>query len=176
MTTITPLGSLPTFPKSWLQLKPDLQAFLGFLPDYEQWSISLSGDKGSGKSSLALIIADQLAQHGNVLYVTNEEHPKSGALGERAQRVNVIVRDKIHVLETRNSTEMWSLLQKPSIYKFCVIDSLNEFFDDNRRPIPAKRITDDRDLYPHVNFIESKKNLGFAGGNNLGIKATTGKY
>ncbi len=30
--------------------------------------------------------------------------------------------------------------------------------------------------YPHVKFIRSEKNLGFAGGNNLGIKAATGDY
>ena len=30
--------------------------------------------------------------------------------------------------------------------------------------------------YPAVNFIASEKNLGFAGGNNLGIKEATGDY
>ena len=30
--------------------------------------------------------------------------------------------------------------------------------------------------YPHVKVIKSEKNLGFAGGNNLGIKAAHGKY
>lgn len=30
--------------------------------------------------------------------------------------------------------------------------------------------------YPHVKFIRSEKNLGFAGGNNLGIKEATGDY
>lgn len=30
--------------------------------------------------------------------------------------------------------------------------------------------------YPEVIFIRSEKNLGFAGGNNLGIKRSTGKY
>lgn len=30
--------------------------------------------------------------------------------------------------------------------------------------------------YPQVKIIRSKKNLGFAGGNNLGIKASKGKY
>ena len=30
--------------------------------------------------------------------------------------------------------------------------------------------------YPHVKLIKSEKNLGFAGGNNLGIKAAQGKY
>ncbi|WP_028903898.1 glycosyltransferase family 2 protein [Prevotella sp. P6B4] len=31
-------------------------------------------------------------------------------------------------------------------------------------------------LYPHVKVIRSEKNLGFAGGNNLGIKEAKGKY
>ncbi len=30
--------------------------------------------------------------------------------------------------------------------------------------------------YPHVKFIRSEQNLGFAGGNNLGIKAASGDY
>lgn len=30
--------------------------------------------------------------------------------------------------------------------------------------------------YPHINVIRSKENLGFAGGNNLGIKAAHSKY
>ena len=30
--------------------------------------------------------------------------------------------------------------------------------------------------YPMVKVIRSEKNLGFAGGNNLGIKAAQGKY
>jgi hypothetical protein len=31
-------------------------------------------------------------------------------------------------------------------------------------------------LYPHIKTIRSNQNLGFAGGNNLGIKAANGKY
>ena len=30
--------------------------------------------------------------------------------------------------------------------------------------------------FPHIKIIRSSKNLGFAGGNNIGIKAATGKY
>ena len=30
--------------------------------------------------------------------------------------------------------------------------------------------------FPHVKVIRSEKNLGFAGGNNLGIKAAQGRY
>ena len=33
-----------------------------------------------------------------------------------------------------------------------------------------------KNIYPAVNIILSKKNLGFAGGNNLGIKAAKGDY
>ena len=33
-----------------------------------------------------------------------------------------------------------------------------------------------RQRYPHIKAIRSDKNLGFAGGNNLGIKAAKGKY
>jgi GT2 family glycosyltransferase len=32
------------------------------------------------------------------------------------------------------------------------------------------------DLYPNVNLIKSSKNLGFAGGNNLGLKQAHGEY
>ncbi len=38
-------------------------------------------------------------------------------------------------------------------------------------PIPAWQ-----NKYPNVTFIRSETNLGFAGGNNLGIKAATGNY
>jgi len=30
--------------------------------------------------------------------------------------------------------------------------------------------------FPHYNIIRSEKNLGFSGGNNLGIKASAGRY
>ncbi|MEI7727149.1 MAG: glycosyltransferase family 2 protein [Bacteroidota bacterium] len=33
-----------------------------------------------------------------------------------------------------------------------------------------------KELYPEVVFIQSKENLGFAGGNNLGVRIAKGKY
>src|SRR5580700_7779569 len=36
--------------------------------------------------------------------------------------------------------------------------------------------TDWQMRYPTIKFIRSERNLGFAGGNNLGIKAATGDY
>ncbi|MGJ8491205.1 glycosyltransferase, partial [Glaesserella parasuis] len=38
-------------------------------------------------------------------------------------------------------------------------------------PVPAWQLK-----YPYVQFIRSDKNLGFAGGNNVGLKAATGDY
>jgi GT2 family glycosyltransferase len=45
---------------------------------------------------------------------------------------------------------------------------------DNGSPEDATEVITTR--YPEVKFIRSEENLGFAGGNNLGIKASTGKY
>lgn len=45
---------------------------------------------------------------------------------------------------------------------------------DNGSPEDATPVITER--YPEVKFIRSEKNLGFAGGNNLGIEASTGKY
>lgn len=45
--------------------------------------------------------------------------------------------------------------------------------DNNSTENPAALI---HEKYPHVKLIVSPKNLGFAGGNNLGIQASGGKY
>lgn len=41
----------------------------------------------------------------------------------------------------------------------------------SKNPVPAWQAR-----YPRVRFIRSEKNLGFAGGNNLGIRQATGRY
>ena len=45
--------------------------------------------------------------------------------------------------------------------------------DNNSKEDPTSVITE---RYPEVKLIVSRENLGFAGGNNLGIKASRGKY
>ena len=45
--------------------------------------------------------------------------------------------------------------------------------DNGSRTYEASRI---RELWPDVKVIRSEKNLGFAGGNNLGIREASGKY
>lgn len=46
---------------------------------------------------------------------------------------------------------------------------VDNFSEEDPAPVIAR-------LYPGVKLIRSERNLGFAGGNNLGIKAATGKY
>ena len=53
-------------------------------------------------------------------------------------------------------------------------DSLEVIVVDNASK--ANEATIIRQRYPQVKVIQSDKNLGFAGGNNLGIKAAQGKY
>ena len=61
-----------------------------------------------------------------------------------------------------------------------LIDSIpfNEYMEvivvDNASKNNEAAIIQER--YPHIQVIRSEKNLGFAGGNNLGIKAAHGKY
>jgi len=45
---------------------------------------------------------------------------------------------------------------------------------DNGSPTRDPSIIQDR--YPFIRFIKSEQNLGFAGGNNLGIRVANGKY
>jgi GT2 family glycosyltransferase len=51
-------------------------------------------------------------------------------------------------------------------YEIIVVDNASKEFD--------KELF--KESFPQVNLIESKTNLGFAGGNNLGIKEAIGKY
>ena len=53
-------------------------------------------------------------------------------------------------------------------------DSLEVIVVDNASQKDEATIIEQR--YPQVKIIRSKENLGFAGGNNLGIKAAQGKY
>ena len=53
-------------------------------------------------------------------------------------------------------------------------DDLEVIVVDNASKEDEASIIEKR--YPKVKIIHSKENLGFAGGNNLGIKAARGKY
>lgn len=61
-----------------------------------------------------------------------------------------------------------------TIFKYAASDSIEIIVVDNgskENPVPAWAIK-----YPTVQFIRSEINTGFAGGNNIGIKAAQGDY
>ena len=55
-------------------------------------------------------------------------------------------------------------------------DNLEVIVVDNASKNQEAEASTISNRYPHVKVIKSEKNLGFAGGNNLGIKAAQGKY
>lgn len=65
--------------------------------------------------------------------------------------------------------ELLSSIEKENKYaaiEIIVVDNGSKI-----NPVPEWK-----EKYPHVIFIRSEKNLGFAGGNNVGIKAAAGDY
>lgn len=61
-----------------------------------------------------------------------------------------------------------------SIYTFCVNVDFEIIVVDNASTDNSKNIITSN--FPDVNFIESDRNLGFGGANNLGAKHARGKY
>lgn len=66
------------------------------------------------------------------------------------------------------TTELFESLRNISFRDFEII-----LVDNGSREDSTNLITEN---YPEVNFIVSKDNLGFSGGNNLGIRASKGEY
>lgn len=167
------LNDIPKRPGKFLKFPKRLQDFLGFLPADGQWSISLYGEPGCGKSSFAMSLADYLTPHGNVLYVTSEEDPRAGAMGLRAATMRVANSTKIDILETNNPSVMWKNVESGK-YRYVVIDSINEFLDEDESEIPAKVITQQRKKYPDVSFIfisQTRSDGKQAGGKKAAFRA-----
>jgi len=61
-----------------------------------------------------------------------------------------------------------------SVYEFTKETELEIIVVDNASPEGGVGVI--RELFPSVQVIESKKNLGFAGANNLGFRSSTGEY
>lgn len=70
--------------------------------------------------------------------------------------------------QTRVTCELLDSIRKInySNYEIIIVDNASK---DNPKEIFNQ-------LYPEAKFIRSDKNLGFAGGNNIGIKAARGEY
>ena len=69
--------------------------------------------------------------------------------------------DTLELLQSIQRSEEFD----PTYYEVIVVDNASK--EDPSQALGA---------YPWVTLIQSSENLGFAGGNNLGIKASTGEY
>lgn len=107
-----------------LQISGPLAKLLGHLPEDRPFSILLGGASGGGKSSLALMLASTLAEHGSVLYCTSEERIDSGTIGIRAKQLGIDDVD-IDVIEV-DALEQIEEHLTDGPYRFCIIDSVNE--------------------------------------------------
>lgn len=74
----------------------------------------------------------------------------------------------INYNESQVTLEMLDSLQKSNYKNLEVIVVDNASPNDNPDRI--------KEEYPEINLIKSAENLGFAGGNNLGVKIATGEY
>jgi DNA-binding XRE family transcriptional regulator len=119
-----PLSEVVQIRPEPLDLEGKLAPILGSIPSGRAFSILLSGASGAGKSSVAMMIASMLSEHGSVLYATAEERLDSGTISIRAEQVGVVDAD-LDVAEVRSVREVDEHLQAFD-YSFCVLDSINE--------------------------------------------------
>ncbi len=128
-----------------LQLTGRLAPLLGTLPNDEQFTILLGGASGAGKSTVALILAGELADHGAVLVASSEERLRTGTIGLRAKHAGIDP-ELIDVAEVRTMTDLESLLNDGD-YSYVVIDSVTELGID---PDEAARLIR---KHPETSFI-----------------------
>lgn len=81
------------------------------------------------------------------------------------ERISII---SINYKQAEVSNKMLESLQKVSYKNFEIIIVDNNSGEDDVKKLNLN--------YPGLKLIRSKRNLGFAGGNNLGIKEATGDY
>jgi hypothetical protein len=91
-----------------------------------QWTMLMFGDTGSGKSSLALKFAKELAKTTGkyVLYNANQEPLESNSVNIRLKSLG-IHDPRIHILDARNFHTL-KLYLATGKYAYCFVDSLNK--------------------------------------------------
>ncbi|MCO6466740.1 MAG: hypothetical protein J5I53_09005 [Bradyrhizobiaceae bacterium] len=140
-----PLERVMTIVPDPLPLNGILAPLLGSLPRDEQFTILLGGASGAGKSTAALILAGDLADHGAVLVATSEERLRSGTIGLRAKHAGIDP-DSIDVCEVMCIADLESLLDEGE-HRFVIVDSITEV---GLTPDEASRLLE---AYPDVAFI-----------------------
>lgn len=111
-----------------MRLSPQFRDFFGMLPLDCQTSILLHGNPGGGKSSFALVLAQDLARSCKVHYANLEE--KAGPTLITKLKTLKIKSNNIEMLDGKeDETPLEELKRRVASgnYKWCVIDSVSEF-------------------------------------------------
>lgn len=82
------------------------------------------------------------------------------------RKVSIITVNYNHTLLTEQFLKSVISLKSYPFTEVIVVDN-----GSSENPVPLWKSS-----YPEIQFIRSEKNLGFAGGNNLGIRAASGEY
>jgi predicted ATP-dependent serine protease len=115
-----------------LKLKKTKDLFLNMFPAIK---IFMKGAPGSGKSSFALMLADDFALNGNVLYILAEETLYRGSLASRIKRMKVISPNieflELKLFEDSGMTPREEILQRLNSgkYQYVIVDSMNVLDD-----------------------------------------------
>lgn len=111
--------------------KLKLSTMNSFLPGLlSNANLLVQGPPGAGKSTLVLKLMNDLAQNGDVLFVSAEEKTVDTRMQERLKRNNITA-PNIYVLENRDYDVIKDFI-KSGKYQFIVIDSHNEIHNSSR--------------------------------------------
>ncbi|MFN8359317.1 MAG: helicase-related protein [Candidatus Kapaibacterium sp.] len=128
------------------------------------------GRQGSGKSSLTLMVAEDLSNAGNTLVVLTDEKTASGRIGQTIGRLNINARN-ILFNDKMDYSRMREFLTKNPQVEFVIIDSINEL------NVPEESIVDLMNDYPNVSFVfvcqSTKDGKNHSSFSNLAYKVDT---
>lgn len=145
-----------------VQLSKKFADFFGDLPD--DFRMFIWGLPSSGKSSLTLLLADDLSRTAPLLYISGEESIDRGAIAERTRKLG-ITSNNLYFLETTKLDDIRAAL-KTGKYKYCIVDSLNVIEAEDTEQ--GAKI---REEFPNVAFIfishANKDGRAYAGERSL---------
>ncbi len=119
-------------------LSQKFRDFYGFVPSNEQFNVHATGAPSSGKSTFYFMSAKEFAKSGEVLYCTFEERLNAGAIKKRINELKIPEKN-LTFLQPDCFNDIVEELKRKK-YAFCFIDSVNECYDEEDRPIAAKDV------------------------------------
>lgn len=130
-------------------LKPDIRYTKGVLKNFLPqiilpFSMLIWGLQGQGKSSFSLLLADELTQHGKVLYFCTEEKMIFGRITNRLNNLH-ISNDNIKFVDTGKLSDLLKILKKNE-FQTVIIDSIS-MLEDKDYLLQLKKD------YVNINFI-----------------------